>query len=52
MVHYQCFVCHMTATCVVTPGAELAWLDHMGTHARPEHYGSWAWTVQQLHLEV
>ena len=48
MIHYQCYVCHATATCVANEPANLAWHDHMANHALPKHYGAWTWTVQQL----
>jgi len=48
MVHYQCGTCGITATMVITAASELAWLDHMATHAVPDNYRSWHWTVQQL----
>lgn len=50
MVHYQCHVCALTATCVANPAAVLAWLDHMERHAMRDDYSAWTWTVQQLDL--
>lgn len=51
MVHYECGVCLATATCVQTPAADLAWLDHMANHADPYCYGRWTWTVLPLKLD-
>lgn len=48
MVHYHCDVCGTTATCVATPAAVLAWMDHMGTHVRQRDYGVWTWEVVAL----
>lgn len=48
MAHYECQTCHMEATVVVTPSAELAWLDHMETHAVKDHYRMWTWSVVEL----
>jgi len=48
MVHYECDVCHIAATCVVTPSAELAWLDHMETHSAKTAYKAWTWHVVPL----
>jgi len=48
MVHYECTTCHMEATCVVTPAAELAWLDHMENHVVKDGYHAWTWTVLKL----
>lgn len=50
MVHFECHTCHMNATCVATPTATLAWLDHMDTHALPANYSAWTWTVVKLPL--
>jgi hypothetical protein len=50
MVHYQCRTCGLTATCVATPTAVLAWLDHMEGHAVRDNYDAWTWTVLQLEL--
>lgn len=50
MVHYHCDVCGMTATCVATPAAVLAWMDHMGRHVRTQDYGVWTWEVVALPL--
>jgi len=50
MVHYECYTCHMTATCVDTNASRLAWLDHMENHGAKQNYGSWTWTVVQLPL--
>lgn len=50
MIHYECYVCHVSATCVVTPSATLAWCDHMANHADPTHYGQWTWSVVPLPL--
>lgn len=50
MVHYECSTCGMAATCVVTPSAELAWLDHMDTHALPRNYRAWTWSALELPL--
>lgn len=51
MVHYHCDVCGMTATCVATPAADLAWQDHMAIHAQKRRYGVWTWTVLRLELD-
>jgi len=51
MVHYECYTCHMTATCVATPAAVLAWLDHMATHLLQDNYGAWTWAVVPLPLD-
>jgi len=48
MVRYECNVCPMSASCVVTAVSELAWLDHMETHADPLDYRGWTWTVYPL----
>jgi hypothetical protein len=48
MVRYECGVCAMVATCVVTPASELAWLDHMARHADPSDYRGWTWAVLEL----
>jgi len=48
MIHWQCHTCHVTATCVVTPSAELAWLDHMENHVMKKGYSQWTWTVVPL----
>lgn len=48
MVRYECGVCTMTATCVVTAASELAWLDHMANHADPSCYQGWTWVVLEL----
>lgn len=50
MVHYECDRCGVSATCVVTPSAELAWLDHMASHGSWATYKAWTWTVQPLPL--
>jgi len=52
MVHFECHTCHMTATCVATAAAELAWLDHMDNHAEKKNYSAWSWTVARLPLDV
>jgi len=52
MVHYQCEVCSMSATCVATPAAVLAWLDHMDRHGAKTAYRSWTWKVVELDLGV
>lgn len=51
MVHYACRVCALTATCVATPTAVLAWLDHMENHAVRDAYDAWTWTVVPLDLD-
>lgn len=51
MLHWQCYTCGMTATCVGNAVAELAWLDHMETHSAKTNYGAWAWHVMPLPLE-
>lgn len=48
MVHYECYTCHMSATMVVTPSADLAWLDHMENHGAKKNYGRWCWAVLAL----
>lgn len=48
MIHLSCDTCGITATCVATPAADLAWLDHMETHAVKDGYRAWTWTVVQL----
>jgi hypothetical protein len=50
MIHYQCQVCGMTATCVVTAVTSLAWLDHMDSHADSSLFLSWTWQALQLEL--
>lgn len=50
MIHYQCYTCGVNATCVHTPSADLAWLDHMENHAERTNYGRWTWTAVQLEL--
>jgi len=51
MVHYACRVCSLTATCVATPGAVLAWLDHMTGHVMADDYDVWTWDVMRLDLD-
>lgn len=48
MVHFECRVCSLMATCVNNNPAQLAWLDHMATHAAPAEYDAWTWAVQQF----
>lgn len=48
MVRYECGVCSMSATNVVTPVSELAWLDHMETHSAKSAYKAWTWMVVPL----
>jgi hypothetical protein len=48
MVHFQCYTCHSTATCVLTPSADLAWSDHMANHALQSNFGRWVWQVVPL----
>jgi len=48
MIHYECHTCGVTATCVVTPASDLAWLDHMENHSAKKNYSAWSWTVVQL----
>jgi len=48
MVHWQCHICGISATCVLNPPAELAWLDHMENHANKADYSSWTWTALTL----
>lgn len=48
MIHFECQVCHMSATVVSTPAGELAWLDHMNTHAMKDDFKAWTWTVLPL----
>lgn len=48
MVHLECRVCSMSATCVATPAADLAWLDHMETHSARDAYDAWTWYVVPL----
>lgn len=50
MIHWQCGVCEVSATCVATPSAELAWLDHMENHASKDRYQAWTWTIVPLPL--
>lgn len=50
MVHYECYVCSITATCVDTEAADRAWIDHMNIHADDQDYGRYIWTVIQLPL--
>lgn len=51
MIHFECEVCSMSATCVVTPATELAWLDHMATHAARDAFRQWTWTAVELPLD-
>lgn len=51
MVHFQCHVCDVRATCVVTNAAVLAWLDHMEIHAAKTAYDAWTWVVVPLEFE-
>lgn len=51
MVHYECHVCDMTATCVKTTTASLAWQSHMDKHARKRGYSMWTWKVLPLPLD-
>lgn len=48
MIHLECHVCSMTATCVVTPSTVLAWQDHMAIHVRQDDYSAWTWSVVPL----
>jgi len=48
MIHYECYVCSMSATCVATETSSLAWHDHMATHVRTEHFGAWTWSVMPI----
>jgi len=48
MIHLECTVCGLAATCVATPSADLAWLDHMETHSAKDAYRAWTWTVVPL----
>lgn len=50
MVHFECYTCHVSATCVLTPSADLAWCDHMEQHAMKDHYGRWVWEVVPLSM--
>lgn len=50
MIHYQCHTCGITATCVVTPVSDLAWLDHMDQHGAKTNYSAWTWAVIPLPL--
>jgi hypothetical protein len=52
MIHYECGVCHIAATCVANGSAELAWFDHMATHAVETDYRAWTWSVLQLDLRI
>lgn len=52
MIHYECEVCGVSATCVITPSAELAWLDHMATHASPKAFQAWTWTAVPLQFDA
>lgn len=48
MIHLECHVCGITATCVATPSADLAWLDHMDTHSAKTAFSAWTWQVAPL----
>ena len=48
MIHLECGVCGVSATCVATPTADLAWHDHMAIHADQSCFSAWTWTVQRL----
>jgi hypothetical protein len=50
MIHYECHVCDMTATCVRNEPAEAAWYDHMGTHPLLSEFSAFTWEVHQLPL--
>lgn len=50
MIHYCCYCCGMTATCVVTQLSAVAWEDHMATHEDPSYFQSWTWGVTPLPL--
>lgn len=52
MIHFECRVCGISATCVATPSADLAWLDHMATHSASDAFGAWTWEVQPLPLDL
>lgn len=52
MIHYECHVCAVTATCVVTPSSSLAWLDHMEAHADRGAFSSWTWSVEPLNFSA
>lgn len=48
MIRYECCQCDMTATCVATEEAAVAWGDHMLTHVDAWAYRSWVWTIVPL----
>ena len=48
MIRYECDVCDVGATCVVTEASARAWLDHMETHGLDATYSAWVWEVHQL----
>lgn len=50
MVHYECHVCEMTATCVHNEPAEAAWYAHMATHPLLSEFSAFTWEVEQLPL--
>ena len=50
MIHYACDTCGMSATCVANGAAEVAWFDHMATHAVRDNFRAWTWSVLQLDL--
>lgn len=51
MICYECSECEMTAICVVTPDAAVAWLEHMESHGPFALYNAWAWTVVPLRFQ-
>jgi len=48
MIHLECHVCGVTATCVVTSAVATAWDDHMSAHVDPEAFSQWTWMVTPL----
>lgn len=51
MAHYLCRSCGMSATIVVTPVGQQAWLDHVELHGPAAEYDTWAWEVHRLPVE-
>lgn len=48
MAHYLCQHCSMSATFVVTPATEAAWLDHVEHHGPGARFDCWVWWVLPL----
>lgn len=52
MVHYECGVCGVMATCVLNEPAQLAWLEHMDNHSAKTAWQAWYWDVVPLPFDL